>query len=765
MPRTRFVSLRPIVRLEDRVTPTYFGNQLFPLDNPWNQVIAAAPVAANSDAIIARLVARGNPRAKPDFGNPVTDNALYGIPVNIADGTEPRVSIIIPTQGYASESDNVQIPIPANPVIEGDGPFGPGSPVGRGDSHLIVYDKTANVLYETYLTARPNETTYPSYDTNPGPIHPTGSWGAYSVAEWDLNQNSFRPLGRTSADAAGLPILPGLVRPDEAFPVSEGGQGKIDHAIRVTFAQTRGDSVYPASHEASNLTGLDLPRMGERFRLKATFVIPTTWPAEVRAVATAMKEYGLIVADNGSDLYFQGLPSEQWDMDAMLQLRGIRASDFEVVDLAPVVTGLSAATGPSAGGSVITVTGKNFSGASGNLHVFFGSTPAAFTIQSDTSLRVTAPAHEAGTASVRVQSGSTQTDSDGVARFFGYGTSADTNADDFTFTTTSPPPPVGTQSHHGLVGSAQFAVGGAGTASLFNPDGTKRYGVVPFAGFAGEVRVAAGDVNGDGVADLITGTGPGVPTKVRVYDGISQTLLVSLDPFEPSFTGGVFVSAGDLTGDGKADLAITPDRGGGPRVRVLTGDGFTQIADFFGIDDPNFRGGARSNFADMTGDGRADLIVAAGFGGGPRIALYHGASLGSAGGPKIVGDFFLFEETLRNGTYVAGGDLDGDGFADLIAGGGPGGGPRVYAISGKDLTQGTTPAVRANFFAGNPDDRTGVRVAVKDLDGDARADLVVGAGTGSRFRAYRGVNVTPTSVPAELWAFDLTGTNPGVYVG
>jgi hypothetical protein len=329
----------------------------------------------------------------------------------------------------------------------------------------------------------------------------------------------------------------------------------------------------------------------------------------------------------------------------------------------------------------------------------------------------------------------------------------------------SPPPPTSP----GLVGYHEFAVGNglSGSARLFNPDGTERFHITPFPGFTGEVRTAAGDFNGDGVADLVVGTGPGSATHVRVLDGVDQHELFAIDPFEAAFTGGVYVAAGDLNGDGKADLAITPDEGGGPRVRVFNGNGFTQLADFFGIDDPDFRGGARPAFGDVNGDGKSDLLVAAGFGGGPRVAIFDGAGLGPNGGPKVVGDFFVFEQTLRNGVFITAGDLDGDGFADVIAGGGPGGGPRVFALSGHDLIQGTQTQL-ANFFAGDPDSRGGIRVAVKNLDGDAKADLVTGAGDGdgSHMAAYLGSAITPNGTPPTSFEFDaFPGTTGGVFVG
>jgi RHS repeat-associated protein len=322
-----------------------------------------------------------------------------------------------------------------------------------------------------------------------------------------------------------------------------------------------------------------------------------------------------------------------------------------------------------------------------------------------------------------------------------------------------------------LVGSKEFAVGGTtGTVRFFNPDGSEQYTVTPFAGFTGEIRTAAGDFNGDGIADLVVGTGPGSATHVKVLDGISQAVLFSVNPFEASFTGGVYVAAGDINGDGIADLAITPDEGGGPRVRVFNGSNFTQIADFFGIDDPNFRGGARASIGDMNGDGNGDLIVVAGFGGGPRVAAINGKQLQSNGGPKLFNDFFAFEQTLRNGIFVAAGDVNGDGFADLVAGGGPGGGPRVFILDGNSLVQNGSGTLvpLGNFFAGNPASRGGVRVAIKNLDNDAKADVVTGAGSdaGTRLTAYLGTNITPTGTPPAFFDFDaFASIGGGVFVG
>ena len=334
------------------------------------------------------------------------------------------------------------------------------------------------------------------------------------------------------------------------------------------------------------------------------------------------------------------------------------------------------------------------------------------------------------------------------------------------------PPPGTTQTSNpttqlGSVLGVGADVGGA-SAILFKADGSVLQNVAPFGtGFAGGVRTATGDVNHDGTEDLIAGTGPGSATLVKVLDGNTQATLFSTQPFEATFTGGVFVASGDVNGDGFADIVVTPDEGGGPRVRVFSGKDGSVIADFLGIDDPNFRGGARAALADINGDGTPDLLVAAGFGGGPRIAVFDGKSLASGAPQKLVGDFFVFEQTLRNGVFIAGGDVNGDGFADVVAGGGPGGGPRVFALSGKDLLGGNQVQV-ANFFGGDPNSRGGIRVSAKNLDGDNRADLVVGAGqgAGSRVTEYAGKNIAADGTPPELNAFDaFPGFGGGVFVG
>jgi hypothetical protein len=319
----------------------------------------------------------------------------------------------------------------------------------------------------------------------------------------------------------------------------------------------------------------------------------------------------------------------------------------------------------------------------------------------------------------------------------------------------------------GVVGAG---AGGAPVVRVYAPNGALTRALDAFEPtFTGGVRVAVGDVNADGTPDLVFGSGPGRATLVRVLDGATAAPLFEVQPFEAAFTGGVYVAAGDLTGDGRADLVVTPDEGGGPRVLVYDGNGFALTGNFFGIADPDFRGGARPAVGDLSGDGRADLVVAAGFLGGPRVAFYDGRTVTGGQTPvRLFNDIFVFEQTLRNGIFVAAGDVNADGFADLVAGGGPGGGPRVLILSGRDLIGGNlaNPAALGNFFAGDTASRSGVRVAARDLDADGRVDLLTGAGSGGRATAYLGPTIPASGQPPAFRDFfpfsDLPG---GVFVG
>jgi hypothetical protein len=271
---------------------------ILPLDNPWNQRVDALPVAKNSAALIASI-GRGDP-VHPDFGSGNYNGAPIGIPYAIVSNATKRVPVSF---DYAGESDRGPYPIPPNVAIEG----GRGS---SGDRHVIVVNRDTCVDYELYAA-------YPRAGGR--------SWHAGSGAIFNLHSDRLRPAGWTSADAAGLPILPGLARYDEV------ARGLIAHALRFTAPCTAAAYVYPARHQASTCRGANLPPMGLRVRLKASVKI-SGLPYQARIVAQALKSYGLILADNGSPWYISGAPDPRWSNDALHLLGQLTGKDFQVVD-------------------------------------------------------------------------------------------------------------------------------------------------------------------------------------------------------------------------------------------------------------------------------------------------------------------------------------------------------------------------------------------------------------------------------------------------
>jgi hypothetical protein len=260
---------------------------VFPASNVWNRDISSLPLRADSAALIASIGIGAS--LHPDFSA-----TGYGIPINVVGASTPRSPVSF---DYADESDPGPYPIPANPAIE-----------GGSDRHIILWDTDACALYELYAAQRSGS-----------------AWHAGSGAIWNLRSNALRPDGWTSADAAGLPILPGLVRYDEV------AGGAILHAIRFTAPTTRSAHIYPARHDAGAGASAALPPMGLRVRLKASTDISGFGP-QARVILTALKRYGMILADNGSPWYITGAPNPHWDDDQLHALGSLTGADFEVVD-------------------------------------------------------------------------------------------------------------------------------------------------------------------------------------------------------------------------------------------------------------------------------------------------------------------------------------------------------------------------------------------------------------------------------------------------
>jgi hypothetical protein len=274
------------------------GCRLFPADNAWNQRVDRLPVARNSPTLMRSIGAAAGVHA--DFGSGTYEGRPIGIPFVTVPGDQVRVPVSFE---YPDESDGERYPIPPGAPIEG----------GRSsdaDRHVIEVDRRRCRLYELFAA-------YPQAGGR--------RWRAGSGAIWSLRSNRLRPAGWTSADAAGLPILPGLARFDEVR------RGVIDHALRFTASRTRRAYVYPARHFASDSNDPSLPPMGLRIRLKRSVSLRALGP-QARVIARAMQRYGMLLADNGSPMYVSGAPNPGWDNDDLHTLDRFHGSDFEVVD-------------------------------------------------------------------------------------------------------------------------------------------------------------------------------------------------------------------------------------------------------------------------------------------------------------------------------------------------------------------------------------------------------------------------------------------------
>lgn len=270
----------------------------FPPDNWFQADVSKLPVHKRSAAWMENMSSDRN--LHPDFGPSFGEIPVpYGIPITIVDGDHKRVEVKF---FYASQSDRVRYPLGGDTKVE-------GGQYKEGDRHTVIVDRDSCTLYETWATSKKK-----------------GKWSAGSGAVWDLDSDKLRKDGWTSADAAGLPILPLLLRYEEV------AAGKVDHAIRFTTDVTDKSYLWPARHQAGSVNDPDFPPMGARFRLKASFKISKSLRKDTQAVLRAMKKYGLVLADNGSPWYFQGTSDTRWKNGLMDELKQIPASAFEAVD-------------------------------------------------------------------------------------------------------------------------------------------------------------------------------------------------------------------------------------------------------------------------------------------------------------------------------------------------------------------------------------------------------------------------------------------------
>ena len=316
----------------------------FPADNFWNRNIASAPVDPNSAAIINYI--GGTDPVHPDFGSGEYNGSSIGIPYVVVDSSQAPV--VINFTAYGDESDPGPMPVPASAPIEGYP--NPGS----GDRHVLVIDNSTCWLYELY-------SSYAQTD---------GSWNAASAAVWDLLADGQRPLTWTSADAAGLSIFAGLARYDEV------ASGSIKHALRFTLQNSRAAFVPPASHWASTTSNANAAPMGMRLRLKASFNI-SGYSAANQVILTALQQYGMIMADNGSNMYISGAPDDRWDNDDLHNLDQVTAADFEVVQMNPIYTQSNLPTGSAPAIASFTASSATVS-AGANVTLSWSATGASY---------------------------------------------------------------------------------------------------------------------------------------------------------------------------------------------------------------------------------------------------------------------------------------------------------------------------------------------------------------------------------------------------
>jgi len=510
-----------------QAAPSLAGCPVLPANNVWNTPVDHLPVDNNSSSYIATI--GPDTGVHPDFGAALWEGGPIGIPYNLVPGDQPRVRVSFE---YDDESDPGPYPIPPDAAIEG----GIGS---TGDRHVLVLDRQNCLLYETF-------SSYPQ---------PDGSWQTGSGAVFDLRSHSLRPGGWTSADAAGLPILPGLVRYDEV------AAGEIRHALRFTAPRTQKKFVWPARHYASSLTASNYPPMGKRFRLRANFDV-TTFSPEIQVILRALKKYGMFLADNGSAWYISGAPDPRWNDDALVtELRRVKGSDFEAVDESLLM--------------IAAESGEARQPPSGDLN------------------------HD-GHPDLLWQN----TRTGDVYAWLLNGTSVNGG----TYLAQ------GMDTAWHIVGTADFNADGkpdllwqhetSGDVYLWTMDGTARTGGAYLARNMGSWKVVStADLNGDGKPDLLWQDA--LTGEVYVWFLNGTTLTAGAYLARNVDLNWKIVATGDFNGDGKPDIVWEHQATGGVYVWYLDGAAVTGGAWVADHVDAAWRIGAA---VDLTQDGKPDLL-------------------------------------------------------------------------------------------------------------------------------------------------------------
>ena len=803
-----------LVELEDRRTPATFvvtttqdnGDNTAPTPGSLREAILKANAAAGTDTITFAIPGAGvqtisPPTALPGITDPVvidgTTQAGYsGTPVVQLSGTAAT----------GSEVDGLDLLNHSGSQIKGltiGGFQAAGVRISGGGQHLLVGDYigvTQNGsaadgnLVGVLVTGNSTANTIGTNTTGlsgPGNVISGNRSDGIEVVTAAQTRIVGNYIGTDGSGqkavpngGAGVVLAGGTTGTQVGSPTPGDGNvisGNAGSGVRITDADTAGNTVY-GNRIGLGFTGLALPNGGDGVLAQngagsnpAAGVSAATANAVQSNTISQNTGNGVAVRDTTRHLLIGGQSPNSIFTNGQL---GIVVDPTANAGLAaPTITSVTVA---SVGGTTVTgtITGQPSTQYLVDLFTNSAPDPSGFGEGQTPAGSVTVTTDATGAGKFTGTTPASATGQYVTATVTAVAT-AETSAfsNSATFPVSPPPPPPPPPPPAARVFATGADAGGGPQVNVYKGDGTLAYTVQAFAPtFTGGVRVAMADVNGDGTPDLIVGTGPGVPTQVKVFDGTNQSLLTTLSPFEASFTGGVYVAAGDINADGKADVIVTPDQGGGPVVAIYSGAGFTAgtagdsalVTRYFGIVDPNFRGGARAAVGDVNGDGVPDVAVSAGFLGGPRVSVWNGRTLTAGATPQtLFNDFFAFEQTLRNGVFLALGDVNGDGHADLIAGGGPGGGPRVTVFDGAALLTNQQVA-RANFFAGDPNNRGGVRLAARDVSGDGLADLVTGPGPGggSTVSVYSGSALSGNSTPGTLLTEQpFPGFNGGVFVG